>query len=86
MLSSGKNIFDNVGESVTSKLNTNSEIKERLATTSMDLFAQLSQKSKKLKGIANFAQSAIVMTIVTDTVASLGFLVEMFPMKMEGVI
>ncbi len=85
MLSSGKNIFDNVGEAVTSKLNTNSEIKERLATISMDLFAQLSQKSKKLKGIANFAQSATVMTIVTDTVASLGFLVEMFPTKMEDV-
>ncbi len=85
MLTSGKNIFDNVGESVTNTFNTNSELKERLATTSMDLFAQLSEKSKKLKGIANFAQSAIVMAIVADTVASLEFLVEEFPTKMEDV-
>ncbi len=38
-----------------------------------------------MRGIANLAQSAIVLTIVTDTVASLSFLVDEFPTKMEDV-
>lgn len=85
MVTSGKKIFNNVGETVTSELNTNSEVKERLATTALSLFSQLSQKCERLRGVANLAQSAVMLTIVSDTVASLSFLVEDFPTKMEEV-
>ena len=85
MIVSGKKIFSNVGEAVTSALNTDSEVRQRLTATSLSFFAELSEKSDKLRGVANLAQSAIVLTIVTDTVASLTFLVDEFPTKMEEV-
>ena len=85
MKTRGKKIFSNVGDYVASEFNTNSELKERLATSSLALFSQISQRSQELRGVANLAEAAITVTIVADAATSLDFLVDEFPTKMEEV-
>ncbi len=80
-----KKLFRRIGDKVTMDLDSNSELKERLTTSSLSLFSQISQKSRELRGIANLAEAAIVITLVADTAASLSDLVDQFPQQMDTV-
>ncbi len=80
-----KKLFDRISGKAREDLNSNSEVKERLATSCLTFFSQLSQKSRELRGLANLAEAAIVLTIVTEAVASLNILVDKFPGQMETV-
>ena len=81
----GESMFGEVGDTVATDLNDNSPLKERVATSSLAFFSQLSQKSKELRGVVNLAESALILGLVVDAVQSLSYVVDEFHVQMEDV-
>ena len=88
MKSTAEHFFTRLSDATFSTLSNDSEIKQRLTSTSLSLFQPISlknPKNKKVSFIANLAEAAIVASVVGDAVTNLQIVVDEFIPKMREV-